>query len=97
MLSFEYPLVFLILPLFFLCFKYCRDKTFVIYFPHLDLLKDVAKKRVNIEFLLMWFTILGVVSSLASPVLKNGDFFYFFPLFISIISLILFLVLKATQ
>jgi Ca-activated chloride channel family protein len=71
MIEFEYPLVFLIILLFILCSFVCKYRPFSIYFPHIDLLNSVAKKRVILESLFKWISIIAVITALASPVIIN--------------------------
>ena len=66
--SFEFPFLFLLLPLFWFCFRECRARTMAIYLPYIHILlgeKRVATKLLNI---LKWGAIISFVIALASPV-----------------------------
>ncbi|MCV6607111.1 MAG: VWA domain-containing protein [Campylobacterales bacterium] len=71
MVEFEYPLVFLAIILFIICSFFCKYRPFSLYFPHIDLLRDVSKKAIKVEALLKWLIILGTLTALASPVIIN--------------------------
>ena len=66
--SFEFPYAFLLLPLFWFCFRECRARTMAIYMPYIHVL--LSSKRVNSRVLiaLMWGSIISFVIALASPV-----------------------------
>ncbi len=66
--SLEYPYVFLLLPLFWFCFKKCPAKTTSIYFPYIEVL--IGKKSLKSRWLdiIKWIAIILVLLSLASPV-----------------------------
>ncbi len=66
--SFEFPYAFLLLPLFWFCFRECRARTMAIYLPYIHVLfggKRVASKLLDI---LKWGAIISFVLALASPV-----------------------------
>jgi len=69
--SFEYPWVFLILGLFFICGKFCPARTSAIYFPHIRVLMAKNTKKSRWLEIIRWIGILGLVGALASPVITN--------------------------
>ena len=70
-IDFEYPQAFLILALFILCSIFCKARSEAILFPHLDIfIKQRAKESALIKFF-KWLSIIGAVTALASPVIKN--------------------------
>ena len=66
--TFEYPYIFILLVLFLLCLKFCKQKRVAILFPNQQFLKQATKKSrygINIiKFLMIFFIII----SLASPI-----------------------------
>jgi len=70
--SFEYPLVFIIIIIFILCAKFCKERSRAIYFPHIDALltKERSLKR-GFLFWLKWIGVVGAITALASPVLTK--------------------------
>ena len=66
--SFEFPYAFLLIVLFWLCFKKCPSKSLAIYLPYIHLL--IGKKRVKSRLLdiFKWFGIIALTIALASPV-----------------------------
>jgi len=66
--SFEFPYVFLLLPLIWFCQKRCPAKGDAIYFPYIHLFfASKALKNVWIE-IFKWLSIIAIVTALASPV-----------------------------
>ncbi len=66
--SFEFPYIFLLIGLFWLCSKKCPAKTLAIYLPYIHLL--ISKKRVKSRWLdiFKWIGIVSLITALASPV-----------------------------
>ncbi len=66
--EFEYPYVFALLILFWICFKRCPARGTTIYLPYIHLL--VSKNRFKSRWLLIfqWVGIVTLITSLASPV-----------------------------
>ena len=66
--SFEFPYAFLLLPLFWFCFRECKARSMGIYLPYIHVL--LGDKRVNSRLLdiLKWGAIISFVIALASPV-----------------------------
>lgn len=73
--SFEYPYVFLILIIFFLCFKYCKAKESTIFMPHLFLLQKSTQKSSSFVEVLKYLAVILAVTALASPIkIKNTQY-----------------------
>lgn len=66
--SFEYPLVFLLLLLFWVCARWCQEKSQSIFFPHVETLMIQKKSKSSVLAWLKWIGIVLSVSALASPV-----------------------------
>ena len=66
--SFEFPYLFLLIGLFWLCFKKCPAKSLAIYLPYIHLL--IGKKSVKSRWIdiFKWIGILALITALASPV-----------------------------
>ncbi len=69
--TFEYPFVFLLLILFFVCEKWCKPKGVSFYFPNMLMLQQVAKKGQVFLKLLKILTVVALVTALASPVTED--------------------------
>jgi len=70
--TFEYPFVFLLLILFFVCEKWCKPKGVSLYFPNITLLKQVAKKRQWLLNSLKILTTATLITALASPIKEDS-------------------------
>ncbi len=70
-ITFEYPVAFLLLLLFFVCIKFCKPRYVSIFFPNVSLLKKVTAKKNFLLDLSKFLTMLFFVVSLASPIAKN--------------------------
>ena len=70
-ITFEYPLAFLILLLFGVCFLFCKAKLASIFFPNVKLLKKAGKKQTFVLNVLKVLAVLFLVTSLASPIKKD--------------------------
>lgn len=73
-ISFDYPIFFLIIPLFYICQKKCKIKLDSLIFPNLPLLKKVAKKQNLLLSFFKFITIIFIAISLASPIKKDGSY-----------------------
>jgi Ca-activated chloride channel family protein len=69
--SFQYPLVFLIIIIFVVCEKYCKEKSNAIYFPHVEKLFIKSAKKSSLLRILKWLGIIATITALASPVLTT--------------------------
>ena len=70
--NFEYPWVFLLLAVFWLCSHFCKEKSRAIYFPHVA--KLMAQNTQASSFLawLKWLGIVLAIVALASPVVTKS-------------------------
>ena len=70
--TFEYPLVFVLLLLFFACTKWCRPKGVSIYFPNMPMLQKAVKKSQWFLTTLKTLAFVALIIAMASPV-KQDD------------------------
>ena len=70
--SFEFPYLFLLIPIFWFCFKYCPAKNTSIYLPYINVL--IGKKSIKSRWLdiLKWAAVISFVIALASPVIVTN-------------------------
>ena len=70
--SFQYPFLLLVVLLFVVCSRWCKERSRAIFFPHIDTL--IAKDANKSSFLawLKWIAIASAVVALASPVLTKN-------------------------
>jgi len=70
--SFQYPFLLLVVLLFVVCSRWCKERSRAIFFPHIDTL--IAKDANKSSFLawLKWVAIVSAVVALASPVLTKN-------------------------
>jgi Ca-activated chloride channel family protein len=73
--TFEYPLVFLLIPFYFICIRYCKAKLKSIYFPNSQLLAEVSSKRWGFLNIFKLLAFLLLVVALASPVKRDDIIF----------------------
>jgi Ca-activated chloride channel family protein len=66
--SFEYPFVFLLIFLFWFCFKKCPARNIAIYFPYIYILFKGKKVKSRWLDILKWIAIVLLLIALASPV-----------------------------
>jgi len=64
---FDYPFVFLLLPLYLFCKKICKQRNEQLIFPNIKIFKHVSKKSSSIPLLLEFLTLLLLIMALASP------------------------------
>ena len=69
--TFEYPIVFVILLLFYICSRWCKAKGVSIYFPNMQMLKIASKKSSLLSNTLKLFTIVALVTALSSPIKQD--------------------------
>ena len=69
--TFEYPIVFVILLLFYICSRWCKAKGVSIYFPNMQMLKIASKKSSLLSNTLKLFTIVALVIALSSPIKQD--------------------------
>ena len=66
--SFEFPYLFLLLPIIWFCQKRCPAKGDAIYFPYVHLFFSSKKIKNRVGELFKWLSIIAIVTALASPV-----------------------------
>jgi len=69
--TFEYPLVFVILILFYICNRWCKPKGLSIYFPNIAILQKASKKSSILINFFKILAILSLVTALASPIKED--------------------------
>ncbi len=70
-ITFEYPILFAILILFFICLKFCKPKGMALYFPNIKMLQKASKKSRLLINTLKFLTIITLITALASPVKED--------------------------
>jgi Ca-activated chloride channel family protein len=70
--SFEYPLLLLVILLFVLCAKFCKERSRAIFFPHVKSLMVKSAKSASWLNILKWVGIVSAVIALASPVITKS-------------------------
>lgn len=70
--SFEYPLLLLVIVLFVLCAKFCKERSRAIFFPHVKTLMMQGHKGSSLLQVLKWLGIVSAVIALASPVITKS-------------------------
>jgi len=70
--SFEYPLFLLLIFLFYICAKWCKERSRAIFFPHVGTLIAKTAKKSSLLSWLKWIGIVSAVIALASPVITKS-------------------------
>ena len=70
--SFEYPLLLLLVLVFVLCAKFCKERSRAIFFPHIKTLIHQGKASASWLSILKWIGIVSAVIALASPVITKS-------------------------
>lgn len=70
-ISFEYPYVFGLFILFFICLKFCKAKKIAFFFPNQALLQRASLKSRTAINLTKFLTILFAITALASPIRQD--------------------------
>ena len=70
--SFEYPLLLLVILLFVLCAKFCKERSRAIFFPHVKTLMMQGRSGSSLLNVLKWVGIVSAVIALASPVITKS-------------------------
>ena len=70
--SFEYPLAFLVILLFLVCAKWCKERSRAIFFPHVATLIATKSRKSTLLNWLKWVGIVAAVTALASPVITKS-------------------------
>jgi len=69
--TFEYPLVFLLFLLFFICSKFCKQKGISLYFPNMMMLEKASQKSRWFLNGLKILAFIFLVIALASPIQED--------------------------
>lgn len=69
--SFEFPYVLAFIIVFFLCARYCKERSRAIFFPHIQSLLIKQRKGSSLLGILKWLGLVLAVIALASPVLTK--------------------------
>ncbi|MDD3774975.1 MAG: VWA domain-containing protein [Sulfurovaceae bacterium] len=70
MFSFEYPWALILIFVFIVCDKWCKEQSEAIFFPHVSLLLLKGKNRTPTLHILKWIGISSAIIALASPVVS---------------------------
>ena len=70
--NFEYPLLLLVVLVFVICAKFCKERSRAIFFPHVKSLMVQSAKSTSWLPVLKWIGILSAVIALASPVITKS-------------------------
>jgi len=70
--SFEYPLLLLVILVFILCAKFCKERSRAIFFPHIKTLMHQGKGSSSLLNIIKWVGIVSAVIALASPVITKS-------------------------
>lgn len=70
--SFQYPFWFLLIILFFVCTKWCPERSRAIFFPHINRLLKQGNISTSWLNFIKWIGIILAVIALASPVLTKS-------------------------
>ncbi|NPA50337.1 MAG: VWA domain-containing protein [Epsilonproteobacteria bacterium] len=73
--TFEYPVAFLLLIIYFLCIKYCKAKLKSLFFPNIALLENITAKRGYFLSIIRFLAFFMLVFALASPIKKDDIIF----------------------
>ncbi|MCF6245341.1 MAG: VWA domain-containing protein [Sulfurovum sp.] len=69
--NFEYPYLLLVILLFVICAKFCKERSRAIFFPHVKSLMVKSAKSTSWLNILKWIGIVSAVIALASPVITK--------------------------
>ena len=70
-LIFEYPIAFVILILYFVCIKFCKNRGLALYFPNSKLLQMASAKKSLSLNIVKFLTVFSLVTTLASPIVED--------------------------
>ncbi len=70
--SFQYPLAFALIILFWACAKFCPARVEAIYFPHVHNLLISKGRKNRLLDLLKWLGVVSLLLALASPVVTKS-------------------------
>jgi Ca-activated chloride channel family protein len=66
--SFQYPYLFGLIVVFWICARWCPARTQAIFFPHVVLMRSPGRPSTRLLEMLKWFGIVSLLVALASPV-----------------------------
>lgn len=66
-ISFEYPEIFFVLLIFFLCDKFCKAKKDSIIFPNISLFSQNSFQVIDYQQSMRWIIILSTIIAISSP------------------------------
>lgn len=69
--TFEYPFIFILFILFFICNKFCKPKGVSIYFPNMMMLKKASESNYLLLNSLKILALISLVTALASPIRED--------------------------
>ncbi len=70
--SFEYPLLLLVVLLFVVCAKFCKERSRALFFPHVKTLMAQGNSNSSLLNIVKWVGIIAAVIALASPVITKS-------------------------
>jgi len=70
--SFEYPFFLALILFFYVCAKWCRERSRAIFFPHVGTLIAKTAKKSSLLAWLKWIGIVSAVIALSSPVITKS-------------------------
>lgn len=70
--SFEYPFFLVLILLFLVCDRFCKERSRAIFFPHVKTLMAKNAKGTSLLGFLKWLGIVSAVIALASPVITQS-------------------------
>jgi len=68
----QYPYLLVVIVLFWICAKYCQQRSSAIYFPHIHALLASEGRKSRLLDMLKWFGIVSLVVALSSPVIVKS-------------------------
>lgn len=70
--SFEFPYLLLLILLFLVCARWCKERSRAIFFPHVQKLVASSASKSSLLLWLKWLGIVSAVIALASPVITHS-------------------------
>lgn len=70
--SFQYPIAFLLLIIFWVCGRFCPARGDAIYFPHISKLLLGGREKSRFANVLKWIGIISLTLALSSPVVTKS-------------------------
>lgn len=69
--TFEYPFAFLIILLFIICNRFCKQKGISLYFPNIIMLQRASQKSRWLLNSIKTLAIISLITALASPIIED--------------------------